>query len=106
VVLDVTTHGGSGGAYARGCRCPECCAANTARTMRRRNERYAVRVWRIGADGTPYLFAPGAELAHGAESTFNNWGCRCPPCAAANSAKCSDYRDRKARVITSGSELD
>ena len=29
---------------------------------------------------------PSVEVEHGTVSTYRNWGCRCEPCTAANSA--------------------
>lgn len=33
---------------------------------------------------------------HGKGATYRNWGCRCDPCTAANSADCAAWR-RRAR---------
>lgn len=53
-------------AYRRGCRCPICRAANTART----------RIIRASLRARP------GETPHGANG-YDNWGCRCPVCRRA-----------------------
>lgn len=63
-------HGERAG-YFRGCRCPECVAANTADQMVRRRKRAADV--RAGRRQPP---------SHGASGYFN-WGCHCDVCKAA-----------------------
>lgn len=83
-------HGGSGGAYVRGCRCADCTEANTARIKRRKYERFAERV---EVDGR--LVAVNAAK-HGIKSTYGNWGCRCQPCTEANARFSKAYRVARA----------
>lgn len=64
------------------CSCDECRDASTARAGSERASRAA----RLAADPT--------LAAHGNPSTYSNWGCRCQPCAAANSARCASYKQQ------------
>ena len=60
--------------YRKGCRCPECRQAHSARLAAGRADRLA----RMAA-GT-------ATFKHGA-SGYQNWGCRCDICTRANRAR-------------------
>ncbi|MFD7860951.1 hypothetical protein [Streptomyces sp. NPDC059783] len=75
---------GSAGAYKRGCRCPVCRTAHSARLAAGRADRYARR-----AAGT-------ATFTHGA-SAYKNWGCRCSVCCRAGHLDNAQYRARRAR---------
>ena len=82
----MSEHGGSGSRYSNaGCRCVKCTEANRTRIMRRREERYAGRVWVNG-----YLTHPNAT--HGTIGGHGNWGCRCGDCIAANADRCATWR--------------
>lgn len=77
------SHGYAG--YQRGCRCADCNSGHTRYEARKRAERRAdpARADRAG---------------HGKATTYNNYGCRCPACKDAQSAKNAAYRQaRKER---------
>ncbi|MGV9891673.1 hypothetical protein [Streptomyces sp. NPDC003395] len=75
--------------YRRGCRCPEC--RETARLYQKK--RNAERA----ADP-----AAADRAGHGKTSTYVNYGCRCAPCKAAQSASNRKYAQlRKQRQETS-----
>ena len=80
-------HGVQGYGY-RKCRCEVCRAANTARNMRGRMERYA-------------RAAAGDEAVPHGRGGYTNWGCRCEVCTKANSVACGKYRrTRRGQVAT------
>ncbi|WP_461712195.1 hypothetical protein [Streptomyces sp. DSM 41013] len=79
------THGRIVG-YRRGCRCPECRAANTAAANRRKAER--------SKDPTA-----ADRAGHGKATTYCNYGCRCTPCKEAQSKANKYYAaQRKQRT--------
>lgn len=69
-------------AYAAGCRCTECKAANAA-AQRRRRRRAATEPRRADMAG------------HGKASTYKNHGCRCEACRTAHARWQQDYEQRK-----------
>lgn len=71
---------GTYASYERGCRCPECRAANTTESTRRK----ALRAARLAADP--------AIRDHGLYATYANWGCRCVLCKAAAVEAGAHYR--------------
>lgn len=77
------THGLASSYRAGGCRCEECCAANTERARRDRASRAA----RLAAD--PSL------ATHGSAMTYLNWRCRCEKCVQAHSARMAAQRDQR-----------
>jgi hypothetical protein len=77
-------HGTEAG-YVIGCR-QSCCRAAHAAAAGRRN---AMR---------RRLLAEGAEITHGLKSSYDNWGCKCEPCAAAAAAYRRDLRASRAGV--------
>lgn len=68
--------------YNRGCRCPECTAANTRQQQKKRARR---RKDKTSAD----------RAGHGKASTYANHDCRCQHCSKANAEKCAHYRETK-----------
>ena len=72
------THGKEN-AYRAGCRCRDCSVANSEKVLAGR----ARRALRLQMDPT---LAP-----HGSANTYNNWGCRCIPCAIAFNKKRRSY---------------
>lgn len=68
-------HGASAYRSRRACRCEVCTEDHLARLRREKSE----RIGRLRADPT---LAP-----HGRVSTYNNWGCRCADCVAAQSVE-------------------
>jgi hypothetical protein len=82
-VVSEPVHGDAVRGYNRGCRCDECRAANTARYHAQR----ALRMARMEA----------GELivAHGSDSTYNNYLCRCDECRRAHSAVLARWRARR-----------
>jgi hypothetical protein len=62
-----------------GCRCVDCCRANTERARREKANR-ATRT-------------PPAD-AHGKASTYSNWRCRCEPCTTAHSTYLRNRRQQ------------
>lgn len=73
----------SAGAYAQGCRHPDCRAANTAyRNAQRRKAGAQIRQHR--------------GHTHGRASTYNR-GCRCEPCRVAHAEAVRRFRAAKAR---------
>lgn len=77
------THGGSGSTYSYGCRCDECRAAHSKRTLLARRRR---------RKQLPYTL-----LYHGEYSTYINWQCRCEECrdAGRRYAAAKRKRDKK-----------
>ena len=71
----------------RGDGCDGCRVAYNRRAALRKARRYAERVERGGV-----LVAVREGLPHGTKSTYNNWGCRCAPCTAANAAELAAWR--------------
>lgn len=85
------THGAYGYKNAL-CRCETCVTGHRQLVRDTRAARYAARV---PVDGR--LVAPGA-VRHGAVSTYQNHGCRCLPCTAAQTEMASRrWRDRQRR---------
>lgn len=72
---------GSKRSYDAGCRCLKCRSANNKYHALKRADRASRR--------------EGADLAHGLESTYTNWGCRCAECAAAWSLACKNRKRYK-----------
>lgn len=78
---NLVTHGGSGSGYSNyGCRCEECCVANSKRKRELDLERQKA------ADGMP------SEVVHGLQG-YVRWKCRCKVCKAAKA------RSRKANKV-------
>lgn len=77
-------HGTRSG-YQSGCRCDECRTAlrDYARDRRREN------------GGTQGKRVDIPEERHGKNSTYMNYGCRCDPCKAVNSAAQKAERERR-----------
>lgn len=71
------------------CKCNECRAATRRRIYALRDRRRAARKWVNG-----HLVTTQPGVSHGKLSTYQNWGCRCPDCRAANR---QHQRDRAAR---------
>jgi hypothetical protein len=87
---------GSLGAYAEGCRCERCKEAHDTQAERDANSlkgheaRYAERE----LDGDRWVH-PRAE--HGTANGYNNYGCRCAPCSAAQAGAARERRQRTGR---------
>lgn len=75
----MTVHPGPS-AYNKGCRCPADVELNRLRGIQTRND-----LRKRGAEN-PSL------IPHGTAGGYSNWGCRCIPCTAANSAKGAERR--------------
>lgn len=71
-------HGTRGG-YQRKCRCAECVAAN--------------RAYNRGRRANPPALPDGA---HGSNSTYVQYGCRCDRCKQAHADDAASYRAAKA----------
>jgi hypothetical protein len=87
-------HGTSGGYTNHKCRCDECRAAWRAYISRRRAERYAEVNGGPASDDVRAKKL--ADVKHGTESTYTNWGCRCRPCTDGHNAYCRAARQRRA----------
>jgi hypothetical protein len=84
---------GTHASYHRGCRCKPCTEANRIYYRGCR----AKMVERLKADPT--------LAEHGKAATYANWGCRCDPCKAAQSAANRQQAERrKAQQTCSMSE--
>lgn len=62
-----------------------------------RNTRYAMCVWvkdRQRRDGG-YWLNTSPDCPHGEWGGYNNWGCRCTPCTAANTEKKAKQSGRR-----------
>lgn len=79
-------HGTITGYNRHRCRQPACRAAARAATAEARQRRLALRVER-GGRSYAERDTNGNPLPHGDASTYQNWGCRCEPCTAANTSK-------------------
>jgi hypothetical protein len=75
------THG-TPGAYNSGCHCDECREAH----RRRCNASHDNRLRRTRENGGV------APIAKHDRNTYNNWGCCCTVCIAAQSAYMRDYK--------------
>lgn len=76
------THGVTKTGYNKGCRHPDCIAANnTANTVSRE---------RAQKKEIP-------DHVHGTANGRNYWGCDCTPCKEANSAACKDRREKRKK---------
>lgn len=81
------------GARSReGCRCAECCAANTE-YQRQRRRRLGVPERIIGP--ATWVALPEG-VAHGTRGAYEHEGCRCEECRAFNAARSLQQRERKA----------
>lgn len=80
---------GSYAGYIKGCRCAECCAANTEYHKQRRR-RNGVKE-RVIVNETPV-----DGVTHGTRAAYERAGCRCPECRAFNAARSKAFRDRRA----------
>jgi hypothetical protein len=85
--VDGLTHGKPSTYTNRRCRCAPCSEAHAEYLKELRDRRYAQRFLRNGR-----WIAPLPHSAHGRQATYTNWGCRCPWCTEANSAKTQQYR--------------
>lgn len=81
---EAKTHGRSGSAYNRGCRCEECVQANRQRTITYKERN---RIW-LDADGVSQR--PG--LLHGTITAYGAFSCRCVPCRGAQAKANRDYK--------------
>ncbi len=75
--------------YIKGCRCEDCCTANTAYHLERRR-RLGIKE-RVIVEQEPVDGAP-----HGTRIGYERWKCRCRECRDFNAARSQQRRDRKA----------
>jgi hypothetical protein len=81
------THGTTNVYVHWGCHCAACIESHRRRSAKQRARRFAQRVLVGGV-----FIAAVPNLTHGTKSTYNNWGCRCTECTAANRAAWAAWR--------------
>jgi len=83
----------------KGCRCPDCRAANAK--YKREKVRYNRDLTASSSLAFLHAYLSDAlpSITHGITNSYDWWGCRCKDCTEAHGKKDREYRERRRQKL-------